>query len=222
MKTENDRIKMAITFDEQESLLLREAARIVCKGMYLGSEKKDCRRIVMLALLAYCRAVIKSGACPNQPMMAELRAETESEQKIRMAGLLPNQSNDRAALAALSAKNEDLAKRVRGLNLEEIAAVQSEFELIAAVARGQNEKIPANAKPFSAEFAAKLCAMNDEERTEYAENFEQDLVDLLEYVENLASPVSPQSAPALNPAELRYCEAEGIKPDDYLKAKSRQ
>jgi hypothetical protein len=222
MKTENSRIKMAITFDEQESMLLREAAKIVTRGMYYGSEKKDYCRIVMLALLAYCRGVIKAGECPNQPMMAELRAETESEQKMRIAGLLPNQTNNRAALAALSAKNEALAKRLCGLNLEEIAAVQSELELIAAVARGQNEKIPANAKPFSAEFAAKLCAMDAEERTEYAENFEQDLANLLEYVENLASPASPQSAPALNPAELRYCEAEGIKPDDYLKAKSRQ
>lgn len=222
MKTENGRIKMAMTFDEQESMLLREAAKIVCRGMYYGSEKKDYRRIVMLALLAYCRGVIKAGACPNHPMMAELRAETESESKMRIAGLLPNQTNNRAALAALSAKNEALAKRLCGLNLDEIAAVQSELELIAAVARGQNEKIPANAKPFAAEFTARLCAMNDEERAEYAENFEQDLADLLEYVENLAMPAGPDTTPVLNPAELRYCEAEGIKPADYLKAKSRK
>ena len=113
-----------------------------------------------------------------------------------------------------------MAKRLCGLNLDEIAAVQSELELIAAVARGQNEKIPANAKPFSAEFTARLCAMDDEERAEYAENFEQDLADLLEYVDNLAKPDISETAQVLNPAELRYCEAEGIKPADYLKAKS--
>jgi hypothetical protein len=222
MKTGNGRIKMAMTFDEQESMLLREAAKIVCQGMYYGSEKKDYRRIVMLALLAYCRGVIKAGECPNHPMMAELRAETESEQKMRIAGLLPNQTNNRAALAALSAKNEALAKRLCGLNLDEIAAVQSELELIAAVVRGQSEKIPANAKPFAAEFTARLCAMDDDERAEYAENFEQALADLLEYLENLAKPDGPETAPNLNPAELRYCEAEGIKPADYLKAKSRK
>ena len=67
MKTENGRIKMAMTFDEHESMLLREAAKIVCRGMYYGSEKKDYRRIIMLALLAYCRGVIKAARVQTSP-----------------------------------------------------------------------------------------------------------------------------------------------------------
>jgi len=63
MNTENDRIKMSITFNQYESRLIRAAAKIVMPIDPLETGRNgDHRRIVWLALAAYCRGVIRAGA----------------------------------------------------------------------------------------------------------------------------------------------------------------
>ena len=215
---------MSMTFDDYSSKLMREAAKIVAPN-YLSparenSENKAFRRVLDMALLAYCRGVIKSG--PGECcglFVAELRQETKAETALRIAGMLPNQVNNHAALAALAAKNENLAKRVRGLDMDELAAMKKEDELILAVARGHTEKIPANAKPVSAEFASRLLGMSNRHRTDYTAQLQRDFADLVEYIENVANPSKLESVPALTDAELRWCNAEGVAPADFLQKK---
>jgi hypothetical protein len=92
MKIADDRLKLSITFGEYESRLIRQAAKIVM-AMHghpcLGEIRKDYRRIIMLAVLAYCRGVIKRGECPDTPVMADLRRETPAEYELRTKDKMP-------------------------------------------------------------------------------------------------------------------------------------
>jgi hypothetical protein len=217
MKSAPDKLKMSITLDEYTAQLLREAVKLAMPDSEkYGEEKQDRHRMVHLALMSFLRAVIKAKGRIVYPVMVDLRAETSSEMIERLAGKMPGQTNSEAAHAALAAKNEELAARIRGMNSDEVGAMIGDFEMILNAVRGCVEEIPENSKPLAAKFTAELFAMDETERAEYAEGVEQDIADLREYLE-----FSP-AAPELSAAELRYCQAEGIKPEDFLKAKSRQ
>ena len=100
-------MKLPMTFNDYESCLIREAAKkvIACYGMWDPKDtrilNKDHRRIVELAVLAYCRAVIKAGKTENCPVMAELRPETDSENMDRVAWSLPTAATQQKAVATL-------------------------------------------------------------------------------------------------------------------------
>jgi hypothetical protein len=208
---------MSITLDKYTTQLLREAVKLTMPySKKYGNEKQDHRRMVHFALMAFLRAVIKAKGRIVYPSMVDLRVETPSEMAERLAGKMPGQTNNEAAHAALAAKNEELAARIRGMNSDEVGAMIGDFEMILKAMRGYVEEIHANAKPLDTKFTAELFAMDETERAEYAEDVEQDIADLREYLD-----FSP-AAPELSAAELRYCQAEDIKPADFLKAKLSQ
>ncbi len=105
-KSKWEPMKLPMTFDDYSSCLIREAAKkiIACYGMWHPTDtrqlNKDHRRIVEMAVLAYCRAVIQDGA-DNAPMMAKLRPETESETRDRVAWSFPQTSADHKTVATL-------------------------------------------------------------------------------------------------------------------------
>ena len=88
------KIKKTITFDEYETKLLRRAMQMALPGSNHFRLEKDLRRIIMLAILSFCRGVIKQGRKVEGPMVAELRQETEDEYKARLAGEVPTSKPD--------------------------------------------------------------------------------------------------------------------------------
>ena len=81
-----EKIKLAMMFNEYESQLIRDAAKKVI-SMHghpslsdTWSLRKNYRRIVMLAVLAYCRGVIEAGEVEDMPLIVTgLRRETGDE-----------------------------------------------------------------------------------------------------------------------------------------------
>ncbi len=64
--------------------------RIKDEHAYERALRRDYRRIVMLAVLAYCRGVIKEDAGFDRPGVAEnLRAETKDELQRRLKNEMP-------------------------------------------------------------------------------------------------------------------------------------
>jgi hypothetical protein len=91
MKIADDRLKFSITFDEYESRLIREAARIVFAmhdEMPPKSKREDYRRLVRWAVVAFCRAVIQHGKI-RFPVAVDVRAENPIEQRDRIARKIP-------------------------------------------------------------------------------------------------------------------------------------
>jgi hypothetical protein len=95
MKIADDRLKLSITFNEYESRLIREAARIVFAmhdEMDTKTKRADCRRLIYWAVMAFCRAVILKKWRPIYPPVAELREENPMERRERLAGKIPESS----------------------------------------------------------------------------------------------------------------------------------
>jgi hypothetical protein len=223
MKTTNDRIKMAITFSEYETKLMRATAKIVCGSLFKGCEKKDSRRIIMLALLAYCRGVIEAGDVSKCPVIATaLRLETPQEVEQRCAGAIPNQSNYHTALETLAAKNEELANQVRDCSTERVGEILRERVVWLAILRGETELIKKDDRPLLVDDVMYLMKMDSEDRAEAVEDVESEIAELREYLEKLSEPAGIKTEAALTDAELDYCSAEDIPPADFLKSKSRK
>jgi hypothetical protein len=90
MKLADDRLKLSITFDEYESRLIREAARLLFGKPYGPQmERKDCRMTITRAVMAFCRGVIFQKWRDVCPPVAVLRQENEIEQRERIAGKIP-------------------------------------------------------------------------------------------------------------------------------------
>ena len=91
MKLADDRLKLSITFDEYESRLIRQASRIVFAmhdEMDPKTKRKDFRRLIGWAVVAFCRAVIQGGRI-TFPVAVDLRLENPIEQQDRIAGKIP-------------------------------------------------------------------------------------------------------------------------------------
>ena len=90
-----EKIQLTITLNEWESRLLRAATKIACPQGYCEGERSDFRRMLHLALWAFLRAVIIENRKIGMPVMAELRAETENEQRTRIADEIPMPESSR-------------------------------------------------------------------------------------------------------------------------------
>lgn len=223
MKTADDRFKMSITFSEYETKLMRATAKIVCGSLYKGCEKKDSRRIIMLALLAYCRGVIEAGDVSKCPVIATgLRLETSQEVEERVAGTIPNQSNYHTALEMLAAKNEKLKNLIQACSTERVQEILRDRVVMLAILRGETEVIKSDDRQILAEDVLIWMQMDSEERAAAAEDVESEIADLREYLENMKKPATIKTEATLTDAELNYCSAEGIPPADFLKSKSRK
>ena len=91
MKIAEEKLNLSITFDEYESRLIRQAARIVFamhNEMRPKTQSADFRRLIRWAVLAFCRAVIQDGRI-TFPIAADLRLENPIEQQDRIAGKIP-------------------------------------------------------------------------------------------------------------------------------------
>lgn len=78
--------RLTVSFDEYETRLLEEASKLVCPGHSgdLYFMRKGYRRVIMLALLAYARGVIKRGTRVQGPEIAVVRPETPAEFQARV------------------------------------------------------------------------------------------------------------------------------------------
>lgn len=223
MKTENDRIKMSINFSEYETKLMRATAKIVCGSMYNGCEKKDSRRIIMLALLAYCRGVIDGAPVSACPVIATaFRPEMPHEMKERDAGIMPNQSNYLTALKKLAARNEELENEIRDYSIAQVEEILRDRVVILAILRGETEVIKPDDRQILAEDVLIWMQMDSEERAVAAEDVGSEIAELREFLETLAKPTSIKTEAILTDAELDYCSTEGIPPADFLKSKSHK
>ncbi len=214
---------MSISFDEYESKLIAEAAKML-SSFYRDPyrERKNYRRIVCLAIMAYCRgAIIYGGEISNFPTVAELRQETASEKKDRVADVLPDRVGHRAALAILAAKNNQLAQEVCEMGTDEVLVKINTLELIAAIIAGKPEKIASNAPLFDAKHSAHICALSLDRREECIKDAEKQISDLREYLKNLSEPLNTLAGIALTDSELHYCEVEGVDPSEFLKSKTK-
>jgi len=91
MKLADDRLKLSITFSEYETSLIRAAARIVFAmhdEMSPNYKRADYRRLVVWAVVAFCRAVIQHGKI-RFPVAVDVRDENPIEQRDRIAGKVP-------------------------------------------------------------------------------------------------------------------------------------
>jgi hypothetical protein len=76
-------------------------------------------------------------------------------------------------------------------------------------------------RPVSPGTAVAILSLPDEERIRLAEKLDGDIKEIEAHL--YARRRSRKSRePSLSAAELRYCEAEDIKPMDFLKVKSRR
>jgi hypothetical protein len=234
MKTDARKLKMSITFDEFESMVIREAAKKVCGRRHadvlaekdVQSINRDYRRIVAFAVLAYCRGVVMAAdKIPDNPVIAEcFRTESKAERDGRCLCMMPGQSNKAAAFAALAAKNEWLANHVKGKDADEVKKFLRDREVRLAVYRGEADQIKDGDSPFGPADVAEMMQMDSDDLAAAADGIEDEIEALREYMEMLDNPEAIGGAktdkPALNAAEMRYCEAEGISPADFIKKKS--